>query len=47
MGSEDCTMFFVCTLLVQAACWNISSCAMLKFVVVVGVGLGIMHSTAT
>ena len=35
---------FLCTLLVLSACWNCSSCAILKFVGVVGVGLGIMHS---
>ena len=31
-------MYLVCT---QSACWNCSSCAILKFVGVVGVGLNV------
>ena len=33
---EDTWETVICTLLVQAACWNCTSCAMLKFVGVVG-----------
>jgi len=35
---------FVYAVLVQSACWNCGSVAILKFVGVVGVGSGIMHS---